>query len=106
VFHVKTLHLGHLAKSFALREAPTHIGSVQSKSAKSKKADEQLQRHREARRKNREEAIDRAGGKGGAVAGGKMARKVSKSAMGKAAWDKKSGVSAFKPRLDFSEFDA
>lgn len=25
VFHVKKLHLGHLAKSFALREAPSHL---------------------------------------------------------------------------------
>ena len=27
IFHIKKLHLGHLAKSFALREAPGHVGS-------------------------------------------------------------------------------
>lgn len=27
VFHIKSLHLGHLAASFGLREAPTRIGA-------------------------------------------------------------------------------
>jgi ATP-dependent RNA helicase DDX31/DBP7 len=27
VFHIKSLHLGHLAASFGLREAPSRIGS-------------------------------------------------------------------------------
>lgn len=28
IFHVKNLHLGHIAKSFCLAEAPTKIGAV------------------------------------------------------------------------------
>ncbi|XP_072015132.1 ATP-dependent DNA helicase DDX31-like [Amphiura filiformis] len=32
IFHVKKLHLGHVAKSFALREAPSHMGTVGGKS--------------------------------------------------------------------------
>ncbi|KAL3872229.1 hypothetical protein ACJMK2_040165 [Sinanodonta woodiana] len=31
IFHVKNLHLGHLAKSFALRDAPSHMSGVQLK---------------------------------------------------------------------------
>merc|ERR1719187_2121373 len=34
VFHVKQLHLGHVAKSFGLQEAPTHIGGIVGKFAK------------------------------------------------------------------------
>ncbi|CAO3614895.1 unnamed protein product [Cunninghamella blakesleeana] len=37
VFHVKKLHLGHLAKSFALREAPSHLQDP-NKSKKKKEA--------------------------------------------------------------------
>ena len=33
IFHVKSLHLGHLAKSFALGDSPTNIGDVITKSA-------------------------------------------------------------------------
>lgn len=36
-FHIKNLHLGHLAKAFALREAPTAIAAASS-SAKKKAA--------------------------------------------------------------------
>ncbi|KAG2016137.1 ATP-dependent rRNA helicase RRP3 [Coprinopsis cinerea AmutBmut pab1-1] len=32
IFHIRHLHLGHLAKSFALREAPTKVTSASSKS--------------------------------------------------------------------------
>ncbi len=34
VFHVRTLHLGHVAKSFALQEAPTRIGETAGKFAR------------------------------------------------------------------------
>ena len=34
IFHVKHLHLGHIAKSFGLQEAPTHIGEMASKYGK------------------------------------------------------------------------
>ena len=36
IFHVRHLHIGHLAKSFALREAPGAITSHSSRPAKSK----------------------------------------------------------------------
>lgn len=36
IFHVRHLHIGHLAKSFALREAPAAITSRSSHSAKGK----------------------------------------------------------------------
>ncbi|KAK2190355.1 hypothetical protein NP493_83g04057 [Ridgeia piscesae] len=34
IFHVKHLHLGHVAKSFALQDAPTHIGGIVGKFGK------------------------------------------------------------------------
>jgi ATP-dependent RNA helicase DDX31/DBP7 len=36
IFHVRHLHIGHLAKSFALREAPAAISSHSSRSVKNK----------------------------------------------------------------------
>jgi len=40
MFHIRHLHLGHLAKSFALREAPTKVNAArQSKSKAPKKWD-------------------------------------------------------------------
>jgi len=36
IFHVRHLHIGHLAKSFALREAPGAITSHSSRSVKNK----------------------------------------------------------------------
>ncbi|KAI0630308.1 DEAD-domain-containing protein [Trametes polyzona] len=36
IFHIRNLHLGHLAKAFALREAPTAVTSKNAKSSKSK----------------------------------------------------------------------
>ncbi|KAG0353441.1 ATP-dependent RNA helicase dbp7 [Mortierella sp. AD032] len=32
IFHIKNLHLGHIAKSFALREAPSDIPQTKKKS--------------------------------------------------------------------------
>lgn len=41
VFHIKSLHLGHLAASFGLKEAPTRIGaSGASAERKKRKAQE------------------------------------------------------------------
>ncbi len=34
IFHVKNLHLGHVATSFGLQEAPTKIGTIIGKQAK------------------------------------------------------------------------
>ena len=34
IFHVKNLHLGHLAKAFALREAPSKVSASNSTKAK------------------------------------------------------------------------
>lgn len=36
IFHVRHLHIGHLAKSFALREAPKEITTNTSRSARNK----------------------------------------------------------------------
>src|SRR6266550_6426601 len=33
IFHIKHLHLGHLAKAFALRDAPTLVGSGKAKTS-------------------------------------------------------------------------
>lgn len=38
IFHVKHLHLGHLAKAFALREAPSAVTGANAKAKKSAKA--------------------------------------------------------------------
>ncbi|KZT42415.1 DEAD-domain-containing protein [Sistotremastrum suecicum HHB10207 ss-3] len=38
IFHVKKLHLGHLAKAFALRDAPAAVSATKSKSKPSKHA--------------------------------------------------------------------
>lgn len=38
MFHVRNLHVGHLAKSFALREAPKSIGGTKSKTTTKAKA--------------------------------------------------------------------
>jgi len=35
-FHPKSLHLGHLAKTFALREAPSHLANATAKPSKTK----------------------------------------------------------------------
>ena len=36
IFHIRHLHLGHLAKAFALREAPTAVTSKNAKASKNK----------------------------------------------------------------------
>lgn len=36
MFHIRLLHIGHLAKAFALREAPSNISNKSSKMAGSK----------------------------------------------------------------------
>jgi ATP-dependent RNA helicase DDX31/DBP7 len=37
LFHIRHLHLGHLAKAFALREAPKAVKGVYTKSSRSEK---------------------------------------------------------------------
>ena len=34
IFHIKNLHLGHVAKSFGLSDAPQQIGAIAGKFAK------------------------------------------------------------------------
>jgi ATP-dependent RNA helicase DDX31/DBP7 len=47
IFHVRNLHLGHLAKAFALRDAPGAVSRPKStKSAKSKPQKQQQKRKR------------------------------------------------------------
>lgn len=36
-FHVKRLHLGHIAKAFALREAPNNVAHANSKATEKKR---------------------------------------------------------------------
>lgn len=36
IFHIKQLHLGHLAKAFALREAPNAVTNANNNKSKSK----------------------------------------------------------------------
>ncbi|CAB0038169.1 unnamed protein product, partial [Trichogramma brassicae] len=51
VFNRKELHLGHFAKSFALRETPRDIGGAAKKDQDKKKAD-QRQRHQKPNNRN------------------------------------------------------
>lgn len=46
IFHIKNLHLGHVAKSFGLSDAPQQIGAIAGKFAKmdSKKSRKKLNR--------------------------------------------------------------
>ncbi|GLB37575.1 putative RNA helicase [Lyophyllum shimeji] len=63
IFHIRHLHLGHLAKSFALREAPKAVTSSQSVSkpgSKSKDAPA-AQKERKKREKGEKWEIDHSG---------------------------------------------
>ncbi|KAK3591459.1 hypothetical protein CHS0354_033459 [Potamilus streckersoni] len=61
IFHVKNLHLGHLAKSFALREAPSHMSGIQVKPAvKRKKHQDRLQP--QSKKKRMQEMSEFSGG--------------------------------------------
>ncbi|KAG6880208.1 hypothetical protein C0992_003872 [Termitomyces sp. T32_za158] len=61
IFHVRHLHLGHLAKSFALREAPKAVTNKQGSSAQSRKTKDVPQRERKSREKGEKWEIDRSG---------------------------------------------
>ena len=50
IFHVKHLHLGHVAKSFGLREAPADIASPSKGSGKSQGAGAKFHKSQEERR--------------------------------------------------------
>lgn len=58
-FHIRLLHLGHMAKSFALRDAPTDISSSKAKStaAKEDNATRQKQKQRATIRKRQQDNI-------------------------------------------------
>lgn len=59
-FHVKSMHLGHLAKAFALREAPTAASAAAGKPKKEKERKDKL-----SNKRKREDGDDepRKGGK-------------------------------------------
>jgi hypothetical protein len=62
VFHVKNLHYGHVAKSFALREAPTdvgHTGKPASKAAvaRAHKADAGRKRKEEEKQRRKDNRV-------------------------------------------------
>jgi ATP-dependent RNA helicase DDX31/DBP7 len=44
IFHVKRLHLGHVARSFALRDAPSLLGQSSKKLEMKKEKQERLKR--------------------------------------------------------------
>ena len=60
IFNVRQLHLGHLAKSFALRETPTAVTTAQGKTVKAATERKRQQRERalftEGRRRGRQGA--------------------------------------------------
>jgi len=51
IFMVKKLHLGHVAKSFALKEQPSLVGKSVHKQAKKRKKNEQKHRGQAKKRK-------------------------------------------------------
>ncbi|KAG1466109.1 hypothetical protein G6F46_001852 [Rhizopus delemar] len=57
IFHVKRLHLGHLAKSFALREAPSNIHEKGKKTKDSKKRREPMVKRTEGIKKPRNKNV-------------------------------------------------
>ena len=65
IFHLKKLHLGHLAKSFCLQEAPAILQSKMGKLAKSLK-----------------DKTDKVNGSGGGVTAATMKRKALMMAKG------------------------
>ncbi|GAB4822270.1 hypothetical protein N2152v2_009316 [Parachlorella kessleri] len=69
IFHIKSLHLGHVAHSFALRERPSLVGKSSSKTALKKRKAEaaKAKGHRERRQGARTQAAAQA--PGDAVAG-------------------------------------
>ena len=62
-FHTKTLHLGHLAKAFALREAPSALASSVAKPAKSKQPALGQSQKRKRDDEEEEEEGEKKGGK-------------------------------------------
>lgn len=60
-FHVKSIHLGHLAKAFALREAPNAVSAAVAKPKKEKERKDKLSNKR--KREEGEEDEPRKGGK-------------------------------------------
>lgn len=60
IFHVKNLHLGHLAKAFGLREAPAGIGGVpkQKKQAAGARLAPENKRKRQAELEDSESSAD------------------------------------------------
>ncbi|KAH0588956.1 hypothetical protein H2248_004738 [Termitomyces sp. 'cryptogamus'] len=61
IFHIRHLHLGHLAKSFALREAPKAVSNGQGASTQSRKTKNVPQRERKPREKRDKWEVDRNG---------------------------------------------
>lgn len=80
IFHVKRLHLGHIAKSFALRTAPQQMKNLNIDGLKSGKAKEKKSETKHRKRK----AVDMSESGGGVVingprpGGGKPKRKKKK----------------------------
>lgn len=57
IFHVKRLHLGHLAKSFALREAPSNIHEKGKTTKDSKRRREPMVKRTEGIKKPRNKNV-------------------------------------------------
>jgi ATP-dependent RNA helicase DDX31/DBP7 len=52
MFHIRNLHIGHLAKAFALRDAPTTVSKAQGQGKNKKKAAASVKPHRSASKKD------------------------------------------------------
>jgi ATP-dependent RNA helicase DDX31/DBP7 len=63
IFHVRSLHLGHVASAFALREPPAQLGASGSR-------EERKKRKREEERREKKKTAARMGGGGGRGRGG------------------------------------
>ncbi|KAJ3519775.1 hypothetical protein NMY22_g13044 [Coprinellus aureogranulatus] len=63
MFHIRHLHLGHLAKSFALREAPTKVNAASHSKSKSKATGASKWAEVKARREANKANKAKAGGK-------------------------------------------
>jgi len=61
IFHIRHLHLGHLAKAFALRDAPKNVTvkSRKKQKAKVKREGVKVQKHRSEKREHRGDDAER-----------------------------------------------
>ena len=100
IFHVKSLHLGHFARSFGLKDAPSNIVKKVNK-------DRQREEERAANQSHGKRSYsDRKTGNGSASKRAKTSHSSQLSQSSKASKDRNSGKAPKSGPSSFSEFDA